>query len=186
MPGFRKRPNEQKRKKWMAFVRTLAPDVSPRAVQLMDEMRLVSHVLYQIGELSVMASGLSYAKIRLLIGLMFAEELEGRSDGLNPSEISERQGTSRNTISSLIRDLEDEGQIQRTLDPDDRRRFNIQLTDAGRELVHSHVSNHLRIVASCFEALDEDEQLELSRLLSSLGRQVHETREALSSVGVGD
>ncbi|MFW6070493.1 MAG: MarR family winged helix-turn-helix transcriptional regulator [bacterium] len=178
--GTQHSSDEQTREKWIAFVRTLNPDVDPRAIRLMDQMRRVAHVLYQIGELSVGATGLSYARMRLLMGLLFAEEIEGKLSGLNPSEISERQGTSRNTISSLIRDLEDETLVQRALDPQDRRRFNIQLTPAGRRLVRNHVSNHLQIMATCFAVLDGEEQQILGDLLAQLGHKAEETREELS------
>jgi DNA-binding MarR family transcriptional regulator len=174
--------DEEKRQKWIAFVNELNPDVDPGALRLMDQMRMVSHLLYQIAEISVAATGLSYAKMRLLLSLLLATEIEGREEGLNPSEISERQGTSRNTISSLIRDLEDEGLIERTLDPEDRRRFNIELTPAGRELVRAHVSNHLRTVAHCFAVLTPEEQETLRRLLVRLGAEAEETRESLSRV----
>ncbi|MDX1665342.1 MAG: MarR family transcriptional regulator, partial [Candidatus Promineifilaceae bacterium] len=173
-------PSEEQRKKWVAFMQMVAPDVNPRAIQLMDQMRMVAHSLYQIGELSVAATGLSYAKMRLLIGLLYSAEVEGRADGVNPSEISERQGTSRNTISSLIRDLEEEGLIRRTLDPDDRRRFNIQLTEAGQELVLAHVTRHLHVLGDCFAVLDGAQHETLSRLLGELGAKVDETHEALS------
>ena len=180
MARHKQPPTEEQRKKWVAFMQMVAPDVNPRAIQLMDQMRMVAHALYQLGELSVNASGLSYAKMRLLIGLLYSAEVEGRADGVNPSEISERQGTSRNTISSLIRDLEEEGLIQRTLDPDDRRRFNIQLTDAGRELVLTHVNRHLHVLGDCFDVLDAPRQETLAQLLADLGMKVDETREALS------
>lgn len=185
MPKFKKTPGKEQRKKWMAFFQALAPEVNPQAIHLMDEMRMVSHALYQIGELSVAATGLSYAKMRLLMGLLFAEEIGDRPDGLNPSEISDRQGTSRNTISALIRDLEEEGLVERSLDPEDRRRFNIRLTESGRELVHAHVSNHLRTVAGCFETLDEEEQAMLVSLLSKLGVAVNETKEEVTQATIG-
>ncbi|HSM54513.1 MAG TPA: MarR family transcriptional regulator [Candidatus Sulfomarinibacteraceae bacterium] len=177
--------DEEKRQKWIAFVRTLNPDVDPRAIRLMDQMRRVSHALYQIGELSVAATGLSYARMRLLMGLLFAEEIEGKACGLNPSEISERQGTSRNTISSLIRDLEEEGLVERALDAQDRRRFNIQLTPAGRRLVRNHVSNHLHTMAACIAVLDVEEQRALGELLAQLGQKAEETREELSRTVTG-
>ncbi|NIS39166.1 MarR family transcriptional regulator, partial [Candidatus Saccharibacteria bacterium] len=100
----------------------------------MDSMRHVAHGLRQVGENSLAAADMSYARYRLLLGLFFSAEIEGR-EGLNPSEISERQGTSRNTISSLIRDLEDEGLIERLLDQDDRRKFIIRLTPSGRDVI---------------------------------------------------
>ncbi len=40
--------------------------------------------------------------------------------------------------------------IERALDPDDRRRFNIGLTDNGRALVEQHTRNHLKTIDHCF------------------------------------
>jgi DNA-binding MarR family transcriptional regulator len=157
----------QKREKWVAFIHSLNPDIDARAIRLMDELRRVSHALHEVGESSVMAASLSYAKYRLLMGLMFCEEIEGRWE-MNPSEISERQGTSRNTISALIRDLEEEGLIERHLDRNDRRKFNIRLSEAGRQRVRTHVGRHLRTISECFSELSAEEQETLSRLLAKL------------------
>jgi DNA-binding MarR family transcriptional regulator len=159
--------DEEKRAKWFAFVQSLHPGVDPKAMRLMDEMRMTARILSHIGENSVVASGLSYAKFRLLMALFIAEDLEAH-DGLNPSKISERQGTSRNTISALIRQLEDEGLVERTLDRQDRRKFNIRLSNAGRGLVHDHMRRHLRIIDSCFGTLDGEEQELLSQLLAKI------------------
>ena len=174
-----KKFSKEKREKWLAAVQALAPRANPRAVRLVDELRLIAHTLYQIGELSLAASGLSYAKYRLLMGLFFHEQLEGHCE-MNPSEISEQQGTSRNTISALIRDLEEDGLLERSLDEQDRRKFNIQLTDQGRSLLHEHVSSHFQTVAACFDVLDRHEQETLSRLLAKLSSSVFQTHENLS------
>lgn len=172
-------PNDtQKREKWLNLIQSLNPDIDPRAIRLMDEMRMVSHSLYQIGESSLIATGLSYAQYRILMSLFFCEQIEGRSE-LNPSEISERQGTSRNTISALIRNLEDQGLIERHLDKEDRRKFNIRLTEAGRSLVSEHASRHMRIIAGCFRSLTGDEQDRLSQLLAKLSINIANAREQL-------
>ena len=168
----------QKREKWVNLIQSLNPDIDPGAIRLMDEMRRVSHNLYQIGEISLAASGLSYAQYRILMSLFFCERMEGR-DELNPSEISERQGTSRNTISALIRNLEDEGLIERHLDKEDRRKFNIRLTEAGRSLVSEHASRHMSIIAGCFSTLTGDEQEALSQILNKLGANIHAARQRL-------
>lgn len=160
----------QKRERWRQFIISLQPTSDPKSVGLMEQMRLVSHALYQIGESSVTAVGLSYAKYRLLLGLLYAEEVEDRSE-LNPSEISQRQGTSRNTISSLIRDLEDDGLIARHLDQNDRRKFNICLTEKGRDLVRQHASQHMQTISACFHTLTPTEQETLSQLLTKVGEQ---------------
>ena len=155
------------RKNWLEFVQTRHPDIDPESIQLMDEMRQVCHLLRQMGENSLATAGLSYAKYRLLMDLMISEDYENKG-WLNPSEISERQGTGRNTISALIRDLEDDGFIERTLDLQDRRKFNIRLTNAGREKVHQHSKNHLTTIANCFDILDQDEKNYLAGLMTRL------------------
>lgn len=156
-----------RRQQWMELVHALHPDVDPSSVRLMDEVRQTAHSLRIIGTNSLAAAGLSYAKYRLLMSLMVSEEFDGRAE-LNPSEISERQGTSRNTISALIRDLEDDGLIERQLDQRDRRKFNIRLTDAGREKVRGHSGEHFRAIADCFGVLDKDELETLSHLMTKL------------------
>ena len=165
--------NMENRKNWLEFVQTRHPEIDPKSIQLMDEMRQVAHLLRQMGENSLTTAGLSYAKYRLLMGLMISEDYEGKV-GLNPSEISERQGTGRNTISALIRDLEGDGLIERTLDLQDRRKFNIRLTLAGRDKVGQHSKNHLETIANCFDILDQDEKIYLAKLITRLRQSAWE------------
>jgi DNA-binding MarR family transcriptional regulator len=165
----------ERHEKWLALMQELNSDVDPNTVRLLERLRIVSHSLYQIGEQSLDKAGLSYARFRLLMNLFKSEELDGRYD-LNPSEISTRQGISRNTVSTLIRDLEEEGLIERHLDPDDRRRFNIRLTEDGRNVIRRHSAAHFRAVAGCFDALTPEEQHSLSTLLAILGENIHASR----------
>jgi DNA-binding MarR family transcriptional regulator len=165
---IRKIVNED-RVQMVSFIQSLNPNIDPQAVRLMDQMHHVSHSLLRIGETSLADSGLSLAKYRILMSLLKCEKIEGKLD-LNPSEISVRQGTSRNTISSLISDLEGEQLIERRLDPDDRRKFNIRLTEEGREKVHNHAGRHLGAIAQIFGVLQVEEKENLSRILSKLDR----------------
>ena len=163
-------PSQEIRQKWRDFTQTLSPTADPLTIQLMDRLRIVAHGLYQVGESSLMHSQLSLAKYRILIHLYF--EQHGGKNSLNPSEISERQGTSRNTISALIRQLEDDQLIERELDKEDRRRFNIKITEAGKTAVHQHINQHLSIISSCFAELTDEEQHTLERLLHKVGQSV--------------
>lgn len=163
--------DEQRREKWARFIQTLNPDLDPQALRLMDEFRMVSRAIYHLNEQSVAIPGLSFAQYRVLMHLFFAEQMGDRGI-LNPSEISDRQGVSRNTMSSFIRNLEDEGLVERSLDPDDRRRFNIGLTDAGRELVRQHARQHLESMGQYFCALTSEEQETLLQLLMKVRTQV--------------
>jgi DNA-binding MarR family transcriptional regulator len=168
--------NQQRREKWMAFVRTLNPDIDPRAVRLMENMFSVSRLIHHRGESGLNEVGMSLAQYRILMHLFFAENMGERSE-LNPSEISERQGVSRNTISSLIRSLEDDGLITRSLDQQDRRKFNISLTDNGRSLVSQYARGHLSRVSQCFGGLTETEQETLSQLLTKISVHVTAVRQ---------
>lgn len=170
----------EQREKWHDLIIALAAGANPRAVALGDQLRLIAHTLYQIGELSVTKTGVSFAKYRILVGLFFNEEVDDQCE-MNPSQISKQQGTSRNTISALIRDLEEEGLIERSLDQHDRRKFNIQLTTAGRDLVREHISSHLHIIAACFDTLEDDEQQTLGRLLTKLSKGVFQAHEELTA-----
>lgn len=167
--------DKAERQQWLHFWQSMDADINPQAVRLMEELRSVSHALYLIAQQSIAETGLSWAKYRLLMGLLFAEQEEGR-EMLNPSEISQRQGTSRNTISALIRDLETDGLIERHLDKVDRRKFNIALTKAGRTHVLANASNHLHRIHRCFNELTPMEQTTLSQLLQKLDVSLSQQR----------
>jgi len=166
--------DRQKREQWVLFVRSLNPDLDSRAVSLMDELIFVSRTIHYVGEQSLDEAGLSLAQYRVLMHLLFAERMGDRNE-LNPSEISNRQGVSRNTISALIRNLEDNGLVERRLDPLDRRRFYISLTKNGRSLVTDHARQHLATIGSCFDGLTSDEQDTLYHLLHKVGDHVKDT-----------
>ncbi len=152
------------------------PDIDPKTIRLMDELGFVSRTMYHMGEHSVDEAGLSFAQYRVLMHLFFAEEMGDRGE-LNPSEISDRQGVSRNTMSAFIRNLEEDGLVERRLDPKDRRRFNISLTDSGRDIVSQHTRDHLQTIDHCFSALTSDEQETLFNLLHKLGEHLVVVRQ---------
>lgn len=166
----------EKREKWLALLQEMHSDVDPKIVRLMDSMRLVSHALYQLSESSMASAGLTFARFRLLMGLLISEQLDGR-DELNPSEISVKLGISRNTVSTLIRELEHEGLIERHLDHNDRRRFNIRLTADGQALVRENASQHYHIIAGCFDTLSSTEQDSLSSILTKLDASIRAMRK---------
>jgi len=80
-------------------------------------------------------------------------------------------------MSSLIRNLEDGGLVERHLDPLDRRRFNISLTESGRTLVTDYAGQHLATIGSCFSGLTADEQETLYRLLRKVEAHVSTVRQ---------
>ncbi len=159
--------HQQKHRSYLAFFSELSPETDPETIRLVGLMHRVAHALYQLSENSLEEANLSYSQYRLLMELLYQERFEGRP-ALNPSEISEHRGLSRNTVSSLIRNLEAEGLVMRELDATDRRRFLIKLTDAGRQIVQKHASRHFVAMQACFAELSSDEKTTMSALLERL------------------
>ncbi|MEZ4540401.1 MAG: MarR family transcriptional regulator [Chloroflexota bacterium] len=168
--------SEAQRRQWSAFMRASHPEINAQAAQLMDDFRLVSHQIYRLSDMNLDESGLSYAQYRVLMSLRF-NEWTGQCDGLNPSEISAKQGTSRNTISSLIRSLEENGLIERQLDMNDRRRFNIHLSEAGREKMIEQSNDHIELINQLFAVLSTEEMEVLSTLLQKLSQRAATLKE---------
>lgn len=168
--------SKELRERWLTFLQTSHPDIDPQAARLFDDFRVVAHQVHQLSENNLDSSGLSYAQYRVLMNLRFCD-WESKGEGLNPSEISAAQGTSRNTISSLIRSLEEGGYIERHLDSDDRRRFNIHLSEAGRRMAFEHEHKHFQLIADLFSVLTAQEIETLSTLLQKLGNRASTLKE---------
>ena len=161
--------HEEKHRQLLAFVQELAPGVEPTAIRLGGLLHRVGHALYQLNEESLEAADLTFAQYRILMDLLFGERFDACA-GMNPSDLSERLGVSRNTVSSLIRSLEEKGFIARQLDREDRRRFIIELTEVGRQRVREHAGRHFGVLNDCFDVLSREEQETMSELLLKLGK----------------
>ena len=103
---------------------------------------------------------------RLLLRLLMEEE-QGRPE-VNPTHLSRTQQVSKNTISSHLRALEEQGLIERTLDPGDRRQFRIRLSDRGRDLLTASMPDHMRFLNELIASLDMGEIDQLRTLLTKL------------------
>lgn len=136
-------------------------------IELFSLMRMLTNLCEAIETQHLSENDLSGPRWGLLLRL-FAEEQHGRSDGICPSSLSRFQRVSRNTISALLRGLEQQGLVQRALDREDRRRFRIELTAAGRELVKSTAPQRIRYLNHMVSGLSGVEHQQLIALLTKL------------------
>lgn len=162
-----KRPTKEQQEQWRCFWQTLSPETDPRTMRLVGLLHRTAHTLGQISENGLTEAGLSYAQYRILMLLLFAEQFDNLT-AMNPSELSERQGITRNTVSSLIANLEKEGFIERELDREDKRRFLIKITARGRELVHTYARQHFHMMDDCLTTLTAEEKETVSQILEKL------------------
>lgn len=128
--------HNQLRERVLAFTREVFKVEDTSGIELFGLLHRVAHISEMLDNQRFGDFALSGPRFRLLVRLL-AEEHMGNLEGITPTQLSHGQRVSKNTTSALLRGLEEQGLIQRKMDPNDLRVFRIQLTDAGRELIHS-------------------------------------------------
>ncbi len=163
----------EKHRRFLDFVRRTCPAADPTSVVLFGQVMHANNLLEQAAERNLGGAGLTWAKFRLLMNL-YRDEQHGLSDGMQPSELSDAQGVSRNTVSSLISTLEKDGLITRRLHGTDHRRFVIHLTPEGRRLMKTNMANQFKFVTDCFTGFNSAERQTLLDFLSRLNQALAE------------
>ncbi len=92
-----------------------------------------------------------------------------------PSELAEKQGVSKATMSGLLTGLADAGLVRRESTGDDGRCSAAVLTAAGQQLLDRTVPHYYEKVAQWMEPLSSAEQQQITEMLE---RMVH--REGVS------
>lgn len=94
--------------------------------------------------------------------------LDGRGGPMSASEIAQRLLVTPASITSLLDTLVRRGLVTRDLDPDDRRRVRVEITDAGRALVDQFVPEAAALSGAVMAGLSASDRTELRRLLASV------------------
>lgn len=96
-------------------------------------------------------------------------------DNISISELSDKTGLAKTTLTSMLDRLEASGHIQRLFDPKDRRKINIALTDGARALKPQYDEVSARMNDIFYEGFADDEidrfENALLRILSNLKKQ---------------
>jgi DNA-binding MarR family transcriptional regulator len=87
---------------------------------------------------------------------------------MTPTELSRFQNVSKNTISSLVRGLEEQGLVTREIDRDDKRIFRLRITDKGRNLVMEETPKRAIYLNTLVTDLNDEEKQRLIELLFKL------------------
>ncbi len=157
-----------------AAIRDTVGDVDTGGLELARLVKMVANLYDVMNDEHLRAADLSGPRLRLLMRL-WAEEAHGITQGTAPTYLSRSQNVSKNTISALLRGLEDQGLIERTLCTEDRRSFRIHLTDAGRRLVQATAPDYLAFLNHLAAGLTAPERQQLIGLLQKLYRSLAAT-----------
>jgi len=95
-------------------------------------------------------------------------QLERHPAGLNMSELSRRLMVSGGNVTGLTDQLEKEGLVARTDDPEDRRAYTVKLTAAGRTRFARMAAMHEQWAIELFAGLSSSEKTQVHRLLAKL------------------
>ncbi len=153
-------------------VARLAGDESAAGFQIAGLIRILANQYDNIISRQDGEDDLSGPRMGVLVRL-FDEEQRGNLEGITPTVLSHNQYVSRNTISALLRGLEDQGLIERRLDPVDRRLFRIRLTETGRAAVKTLGPQRVAAANQIVSGLSPEEQEELIGLLTKLFGSIH-------------
>jgi DNA-binding MarR family transcriptional regulator len=115
--------------------------------------------------------GVSSQRMGILMRLYMDEKLN-IGEPLTPTVLSHFQNVSKNTISSLIRGLEEQGLVAREIDSDDKRIFRLKITDAGRALVIKETPQRSLFLNQLVSDMGEDEKQQLIDLLMKLRKSL--------------
>ncbi|MCC7354322.1 MAG: winged helix DNA-binding protein [Anaerolineae bacterium] len=146
-------------------------DVDASGMEMARLVKMTAHLYDSVVVQGEGATEVSGPRL-FLLGRLFIAEKQGNTEGLSPTHLSHWRKVSKNTISALLRGLEEQGLIQRTLDPVDKRVFRIRLTDAGREFVRSTAPQHVAYMNSLLADLTPPERAQLLELLGKLSRSL--------------
>jgi DNA-binding MarR family transcriptional regulator len=135
-------------------------------IEISSLVRMIGNQYEALTEPQSKGDGLSGPRWVLLLRLA-AEEDNGRPS-ITPTDLSQSQNVSKNTISALLRGLEEQGLISRELDPDDRRIFRIRITPAGRNLIRDTAPQRVAWMNQLVTQLTPEEQTQLIQLLGKL------------------
>jgi DNA-binding MarR family transcriptional regulator len=92
--------------------------------------------------------------------------------GASPSDLADRSGVTRATITGLLDGLSREKLVSREDDRGDRRKAVVRLTARGRKLLDTILPEYYRHVAELMGGLGDDEKVLLVDLLGRVNQRV--------------
>jgi DNA-binding MarR family transcriptional regulator len=138
----------------------LVPEVDPTAVEACMVTLLTSRAAMQAFDAHFARHGLSEGRFTVLMLLLMHPE-----HNQSPSELADRAGVTRATMTGLLDGLERDGLVAREPHPADRRTIVARLTSKGEEFLRAMLPDHFRRVAALMAALTEEEQRQLVNLM---------------------
>jgi len=143
------------------------PQIDPRAVEAFLVLLRTATDTLDAFDAHLHRLGMSQGKFTVLMLLNRNPER-----GVNPSELAEKAGVTRATMTGLLEGLEREKMISRQGDRSDRRRAVVRLTTSAREFLDGMLPDYYTQVHELMVDLTEEDKHHLTQLLGKLSHRL--------------
>ncbi len=157
--------------RFRAHLEQMADGEPIESLEMVNLMRMTVHFIDASLSQSPQLADLSGPRMGILMRLL-AEEQRGNHQGIRPTRLSHYQNVKKNTVSSLLNGLEEQGLVERTIDSEDKRGFNIRITPAGRERIITSMPERVRLINGLTAVLTSTEKQHMITLLEKLRRSI--------------
>ncbi|MFR2845490.1 MAG: MarR family winged helix-turn-helix transcriptional regulator [Finegoldia magna] len=113
-------------------------------------------------------------KHNLTLGQFAVMEALYSKGRLSTGEVMEKILTTSGNIPVIVKNLEKDGFITRDQDKSDKRRFILDLTEKGKDLMDEIVPENLKFMDELISLWDDDEKEELIILMNKFRRKYEE------------
>ena len=105
--------------------------------------------------------------------------------GMNPSDLADKAGVTRATMTGLLEGLEREKLISRQGDRSDRRRAVVRMTASARTFLDGMLPDYYTQVHELMADLSEADKHHLTQLLGKISHRIPQIRNA-PKLGIGE
>ena len=114
------------------------------------------------------AQALREANITLTVDQWVLLQALDKEDGLNQFELAERTYKHAPTVTRIVDTLTTKGLLQRKTDPEDRRRYNVCLTKAGKKEINRIFPVVKAFREKCWEGMSDRDLKKMIHLLNQI------------------
>jgi len=148
------------------------PEIDVTATEAMLLFMRTSSNIFKVSTQRYEQFGISSGKFALLILLYRYQDT-----GLLATELAERAGITKATVTGLIERMERDGLVTRQDHPTDRRMSIIHLTDEGTALMNELLPLHFTSTSHMMSHLSEEEREVLLSLMQKIQKGISETEQ---------
>jgi DNA-binding MarR family transcriptional regulator len=156
------------------------PEVDPRAVEAFLWLLRTATDTLAAFECFLKHFGMSQGKFTVMMLLNRQPE-----QGVNPSELADRAGVTRATMTGLLEGLEREKMITRSHDRQDRRRAVVKMTASARSFMDRLLPDYYTKIHELMTDMTEEDKRQLTRLLTKIGARIPRVRTPVEGNGKG-